>query len=42
MPVTDDLLANNERYAAQFAGPRPTPPAKHIAVVACMDARLNV
>ena len=42
MTVTDDLLANNETYAAQFSGPLPLPPAKHVAVVACMDARLNV
>jgi carbonic anhydrase len=40
--ITDELLANNERYAEQFSGPLPLPPAKHIAVVACMDARLNV
>jgi carbonic anhydrase len=42
MSATDDLLANNERYAASFSGPLPLPPAKHVAVVACMDARLNV
>jgi carbonic anhydrase len=42
MSATDDLLANNEAYAAGFSGPLPTPPAKHVAVVACMDARLNV
>ncbi|MBA2552300.1 MAG: carbonic anhydrase [Geodermatophilaceae bacterium] len=42
MSVTDDLLANNERYAQSFRGPLPLPPAKHVAVVACMDARLNV
>ncbi|MGI8695361.1 MAG: beta-class carbonic anhydrase [Mycobacteriales bacterium] len=42
MSVTDELLANNEGYAASFSGPLPLPPAKHIAVVACMDARLNV
>jgi carbonic anhydrase len=42
MSVTDDLLANNEAYAAGFSGPLPMPPAKHVAVVACMDARLNV
>lgn len=41
MSVTDELLANNARYAASFAGPLPLPPAKHVAVVACMDARLN-
>ena len=42
MSVTDDLLANNERYAESFDGPLPLPPAAHLAVVACMDARLNV
>src|SRR5487761_1113471 len=42
MSVTDELLENNNRYAATFSGPLPLPPARHIAVVACMDARLNV
>jgi carbonic anhydrase len=42
MTVTDELLANNERYAATFQGPLPLPPGKGVAVVACMDARLNV
>jgi carbonic anhydrase len=42
MSVTDDLLANNGEYAASFSGPLPLPPAKGVAVVACMDARLNV
>ncbi len=42
MSVTDDLLANNAEYAESFEGPLPLPPAKHIAVLACMDARLNV
>jgi carbonic anhydrase len=41
--VTDELLANNESYAASFdKGDLPLPPAKKLAVVACMDARLNV
>jgi carbonic anhydrase len=41
--VTDELLANNEAYAASFdKGDLPLPPAKKLAVVACMDARLNV
>jgi len=40
--VTDQLLENNAQYAANFTGPLPLPPAKHLAVVACMDARLNV
>ena len=42
MSVTDALLANNSRYAETFSGPLPLPPAKHVAVVACMDARLDV
>jgi carbonic anhydrase len=42
MSVTDELLTNNARYAESFAGPLPLPPAKHIAIVACMDARLDV
>jgi carbonic anhydrase len=42
MTVTDELLANNARYAETFSGPLPLPPAKHVAVVACMDARINV
>jgi carbonic anhydrase len=42
MSVTDEYLENNEAYAAQFSGPLPLPPANHVAVVACMDARLNV
>src|SRR5215469_3969872 len=43
MSATDELLANNEAYAASFdAAGKPLPPAKKVAVVACMDARLNV
>ena len=42
MSVTDHLLENNEKYAADFNGPLPLPPSKHIAVLACMDARINV
>ena len=43
MTVTDELLVNAERYAGSFdKGDLPLPPAKHIAIVACMDARLNV
>jgi carbonic anhydrase len=42
MSVTDEYLSNNEAYAAQFSGPLPLPPANHVAVLACMDARLNV
>jgi carbonic anhydrase len=42
MSVTEQYLANNARYAQTFSGPLPMPPASHVAVVACMDARLNV
>jgi carbonic anhydrase len=42
MTVTDELLANNERYAAGFEkGDLAMPPAKPVAVLACMDARLD-
>ena len=42
MTVTDELLANAERYADDFdRGDLPMPPAKKVAVLACMDARLN-
>ncbi len=42
MSVTDELLAHNARYAETFSGPLPLPPARKVAVVACMDARLDV
>jgi len=43
MTVTDELVRNAEQYADTFdKGDLPLPPAKHVAVVACMDARLNV
>jgi carbonic anhydrase len=43
MSTTDELLANNEQYAASFdQGDLPMPPGRKTAVVACMDARLNV
>lgn len=43
MSTTDELLENNEAYAAGFEkGDLPLPPAKKLAVIACMDARLNV
>jgi len=41
--TTDELLANNESYASAFdQADLPMPPGKKVAVVACMDARLNV
>ena len=42
MSVIDDLVGNNKRYAEAFPGPLPTVPAAHLAVVACMDSRINV
>jgi len=43
MSTTDELLRSNHDYAASFAGgDLPMPPGKQVAVVACMDARLNV
>jgi carbonic anhydrase len=42
MSTTDDLLKNNVSFAQSFGkGDLPLPPAKKIAIVACMDARLN-
>jgi len=42
MSTTDELLRNNERYAECFEkGDLPMPPAKQIAIVTCMDARLS-
>jgi len=43
MSSTDELLGNNDTYAASFdKGDLALPPAKKVAVVACMDARLDV
>lgn len=43
MSNTDDLLANNKAYVAGFdKADLPLPPARKTAIVACMDARLNV
>ena len=42
MTATDDVLKNNAQYAESFdKGDLPLPPALHMAVVACMDARLD-
>ncbi|HEY0411325.1 MAG TPA: carbonic anhydrase [Candidatus Dormibacteraeota bacterium] len=43
MSATDELLRQNDDYARDFdRGDLPLPPARHLAVVACMDARLDV
>jgi carbonic anhydrase len=42
MSVIDELVKNSEAYAAGFdKGDLPLPPAKRVAILACMDARLN-
>ena len=42
MSVADDLLQANEAYAASFSkSDLPIPPGKHVAIIACMDARLD-
>jgi carbonic anhydrase len=42
MSVTDEFLTANQDYANAFSGPLPLPPSRQVAVVACMDARLDV
>jgi carbonic anhydrase len=43
MSATDELLANNAAYVAAFQkGDLPISPAKKVAIIACMDARLNI
>ena len=41
MSVTDDTLAANAEFAARFDGPATSPPARQVAVVACMDSRVD-
>jgi carbonic anhydrase len=42
MAATDEFLEANTRYAAQFTkGHLPMPPGRKVAVLACMDARLD-
>ena len=42
MGVTEELVAANEQFAQSYTlGQLPMPPARHVAVLACMDARLH-
>ena len=41
MPIADELLANNRAYANSYIADRPLPPRRQLAVVACMDSRLD-
>ena len=41
MSVIDELVRANESYASSFdRGHRPLPPARHLAILTCMDARI--
>jgi carbonic anhydrase len=40
--ATDELITNNSAYAATFGGEAPGRPARSVAIVACMDARMDV
>jgi carbonic anhydrase len=43
MSVTDRYLSHNDQYVSNAGhGALPRPPSQHLAVVACMDARLDV
>lgn len=42
MTAIDELLANNRYYVTNYPGPMAGRPARGVAVVACMDARLDV
>lgn len=42
MPVVDEFRQANDAYASTFQkGHLPMPPARHVAVLTCMDARLH-
>jgi len=40
--ATDDLIASNHVYAQSFTSAPPGKPSRGVAVVACMDARMDV
>jgi len=42
MSVADEYLKNNAVYADGYAGPPPPRPSRHVAIVACMDSRLEL
>lgn len=42
MSAIDHLIHANERYASTFPGPRPLRPRLRLAVIACMDSRLDL
>ncbi len=40
--ATDDLLAHASQHEADFLGPRAVVPTRHIAIVTCMDSRIDI
>jgi carbonic anhydrase len=42
MSAVDDYVRNNEEYALTHVGGRPVQPARHVAIVACMDSRMRI
>src|SRR5579872_5324812 len=42
MSAVDDYARNNEQYALTHAGGAPGRPSRHIAIVACMDSRMDI
>ncbi len=41
MGIADELVENNVEYAKTYTPDRPLPPRRKLAVVACMDSRLD-
>ena len=41
MGIADELIANNQAYAERYVPDRPLPPRRQLAVVSCMDSRLD-
>ena len=42
MTNADELLERNREYVRDYPGPKPLRPSKRLAVVACMDSRLQI
>lgn len=42
MSIIDEIVERNARYSEGYPGPLPLLPAKHLAVIACMDSRLDI
>jgi carbonic anhydrase len=42
MSVTDQYLRNNDAYASRFPGPLAAAPSQHVAIVTCMDSRMDI